>query len=161
MEHPRFRLIQGGKSREIVVLNAGDEAFGRTMADWIREVAGDEYQIKFRSTCYGDELLELGKRYHIDIFTLLLNSIILSSGNCPPRNRMNKALDIVAHIKAEYGSPVLAFYGFPDDDNFADQARSAGADFVFKVPAPATTLNEAIKVSLAMIHRLNSACVDG
>jgi len=113
---------------------------------FINEATGNKYDLKIKSSPYADELLELTENGTFDIFILILNNIVFTGGS-----RIEKALQLVTHLRETYQKPIIALAGWPDDPSLAEKAKLAGANFFFRMPFKPKDFMEAIKKCLGII----------
>ena len=139
--------------RQIRVAYAGPDGFDEAIAAYTREILGEGYDLRFYSTVYAQELLETAQNHDVDIFVLFLNSIAFPSGNLPAEKRLEQALKLVIHLKAKYRGAVIGLYAWPNEPYFANRAKMAGADFVFRAPSEQKEFQAALEVCLEDVKR--------
>ena len=115
----------------------------------IRDAIKDKYDLELKSTAHVDELLELAKGKSFDLSILVLNNIIFPSDNLPVEKRIERSLEVIAHLKTTYRKPIIAITGWPDDPSFDERAKHAGASFFFKLPFNPEDFQEAVSQLLA------------
>jgi hypothetical protein len=87
----------------------------------------------------------------VHIFIFVLDNIIIDEGSWDfAFLRIEKALSLVAEVKAKYKKPVIAMRGLPSDATFSGEVRRAGADYFFPLPFPGPEFQEAINKCMNM-----------
>jgi len=128
--HVRILLVTGKEYRVESVI-----------ARYLRDKAGDRYDFEFVTAFKAGEILELSQTYEFDMFFLFLNNIPFHLDNNPFHmenlstfgNRLNRALQLVNHLKTTYRKPVIAVSGIADLEE--EEVKRAGVDFYFLMPA--------------------------
>ena len=128
-----------------------DPGLREFFSDLIKEVTGNEYDMKISSTVYSNELLEFARSGSFDLFILILNNIVFPSGNISFENRIRKSLQLVAHLKNQYQKPVIALAGWPHDSSLTKKAHLAGANFFLPLPFKPENFMEVIEKCLSQI----------
>ncbi len=115
-----------------VFLDSGDDEFAEILSQLIRR--SYEVQISILSLPKEEEFLVAAKNVSFDIFIITLNNIHYYS--CRPRyeDMYEGAFHLISYLKSTYEKPVIALYGYPDDQDYPDKVKLAGADFVFNLP---------------------------
>lgn len=108
----------------------------------------NDHEVRSLSSPHEKDLLKAAEDGSFDMFILLLNNIIYNSHRSREEDLREGAFDLVSYMKTRYKKPVIALYGYPDDPDYADKVRSAGADFVFRMPFKAENFLDAIEKCL-------------
>jgi CheY-like chemotaxis protein len=109
--------------------------FDHMLSVIIRRRLGNKYDMSFMSVSTGDRLWKLAESHPFDIFILIPNNIIFPRINLTLKERGEKLLKIIAHLRATYGKPVMAMSAFwTKDTSFAKKARLAGVSSYLDMP---------------------------
>lgn len=141
-----LKLVSSLNARPLRVLFSGDKYIGEVILDNLKIIYQGRYNVTgFLVAGQASEILDFAETQMVDVFILILNNIIFSSGNRPAENRIEKGLKFLAFIRKTYAKPVIGLFGWPDDPSFKQRARDAGADFVFRMPFELETFNKAFE----------------
>jgi len=144
-----LHLVSSLEARPIKVLFSGEKYLGEVVLDTLKIIYQGRYNITgFLPAFKASETLNFAETQMIDVFILILNNIIFSSGNHPFENRIEKALKFLTFIKETYAKPVIVLFGKPDDPSFEKRVKDAGADFVFRMPFEWKAFNKAFESCL-------------
>ena len=117
------------KKRPIhVVLGNVEENLNDLFTELIKEVVKDKYDLKIKSVFYGEELMKIEENNDVDIFIVVINNIILR-GPYPPKERIEKCVQLIAQIKKAYVMSVIAL-----SPAFLESVKQTGVDFYFPLP---------------------------
>ncbi|MHC4805486.1 MAG: hypothetical protein ACYTBX_04380 [Planctomycetota bacterium] len=124
------------ENRQIRVLIGNIEPnFDHMLSVIIRRPLGNKYDISFMSVSTADRLLKLAESHSFDIFILIPNNIIFPRNNLTLKQRGEKLLKIIAHLRATYGKLVMAMSTFwTKDTSFAKKERLAGVSSYLDMP---------------------------
>lgn len=141
-----------------VVLSDYEENFtANVISEIIKTKISDEYELKFRFSFYGHELLEFAETGAVDVFILNLNCLTNSDKTLHTACGLEYSLQILSVIKTKYPIPVIAFSAF---SKIAARAKLAGADFYldqpFKVEEFWRAFEKCLKILSGAAHRQSS-----
>jgi len=130
------RMKEGVVKREMRVLTGNIEPnFDHMLSVIITKRLGGEYELCFMTAGYGEDLLRLTEEHSFDIFILVTNNILFKRKNVTIKDRGRKVLEIIAHLRATYGKPIIAASAFwTKDTSFAKRARNAGVSCYLDMP---------------------------
>jgi len=144
-----LNLVSSLHARPLRVLFSGDKYIGEVIIDDLKRIYQGRYNITgFLAAEQASEILDFAETQMIDVFILILNNIIFSSGNRPFENRIEKALEFLTFIRKNYAKPIIGLFGLPDDPSFEQRVKDAGADFVFRMPFEWEPFNKAFESCL-------------
>jgi hypothetical protein len=138
-----YRMIQGASdAREFqVLLAAGDKGLNRVFGSFLTNKAGRVLPPLRLHTLEGSSARSLrgiveGRQF--DLCTLVLNNIIFGSEvyECsePREARLQGTLNLVRDLVNSYSIQVIALYGWPDDPDYPERVKAAGASVVIRLP---------------------------
>jgi CheY-like chemotaxis protein len=129
-------MKEGIVKREIRLLIGNIEPnFDHMLSVIITKLLGGEYDLSVVTARDGDELLRLAEEHSFDIFILVTNNILFKRKNVTIKDRGRKVLEIIAHLKATYGKPIIAASAFwTKDTSFAKKAKLAGVSCYLDMP---------------------------
>ena len=112
--------------REIRVLTcSGEEAILASWKGIIQVHLGEAYDVNVTDRNTGSKILEYVRQQPIDLIVAMVNNILVpaSDGN----DRILKAIELLAHLKAEYGMPIIAFSTFvPESFDLPELLKQGG-----------------------------------
>ncbi len=122
--------------REIRLLIGNIEPnFDHMVSVTITKRLGGKYDLSVVTARDGDELLRLAGEHLFDIFILVTNNILFKNKNVTIKDRGREVLEIIAHLRATYGKPIIAASAFwTKDSSFAKRARKAGVSCYLDMP---------------------------
>lgn len=115
---------------------------------------GQKYDLSVAEIPYTDKFLAQAESEAVDLFILLLNNMFHSPDSKfrgdKNRNRVERQLDVITHLKHTYHKPVFAMTGWPlSADSWNDEnTKQAGASFLFQLPVEGTLLRNAARQCL-------------
>jgi CheY-like chemotaxis protein len=129
-------MKEGIVKREIRVLTGNIEPnFDYMFSTIIRRRLGNEYELSFMTAGYGEDLLRPAEEHSFDIFILVTNNILFKRKNVTIKDRGREVLEIIAHLRATYGKPILAMSAFwTKNTSFAKSAKLAGVSCYLDMP---------------------------
>ena len=147
-----LELIQEQKKQQVRVQigDAFEDGFTDIFSDLIKKVVKDKYDLKLGSSSYGQELLELAENGAIDIFILIMENILFSSGDSVG-DRLVQSVQLVTQIKAAYGRPVIVLTGLTTRHSSLMAKAKLAADFFFPIPFQPVAFMEAFQRCLEML----------
>jgi TPR repeat protein len=116
-----------------VLTCSGEEAIVATWTVIIRGHLGEAYDVNVTDRNTGSEILEFVRQQPIDFIVAMVNNILVPStdGN----DRIRKAVELLARLKAEYGIPVIAFSTFePKSFDLPELLKQGGIDAFLWAP---------------------------
>jgi hypothetical protein len=138
------------KKKQIhILLCLWEDELAKILTKWIEDRNG--FQVTSLNSSYEEDLLKAAEAGSFDMFVLLLNNIIYHSDKPRAEALNDKPFELVSYLKITYEKPVIALYGYPDDPNYANKVRMAGADFVFRLPFQLKAFQEAIEDSFNLV----------
>ena len=123
-----------------------DDGLTDLLSELIRDVIKDKYDLKVRSSAYGEELLKLAENRTVDIFILVLNNIKFID-NLSYTMAMASVMNLITFFKKTYEKPVIALSDWITDSPFVMMAKLS-ADFFFPLPFEHDSFKEAIQKCL-------------
>jgi hypothetical protein len=139
--------------KKLRIVYAGPDGIDQGIADYTRYILGLEYDLKFTSTWYAEEALEVARKHDVDIFILFLNSIFFIPEDLPAEERLDRALSLIVHLKARYRGAVIGLYAYPDNPYFPRRAKMAGVDYLFRAPFDPEDFRLALEACLENVKR--------
>lgn len=133
-----------------VLIGESDQSIIDCLVGAFNPVIGERAEVDAFATSSATELCSYANEHHVDLFILVLNNLLFSDGNMPPRQRIRQALQFVSDLKRAYGVPIIALAGWPNDPQFADRVLYAGADRFYSLPIRPFDLEEAVRQCLAV-----------
>ncbi len=144
-------LIDEVKKKKLEVLIGNHEdAITEILIEYVKLLVTDKYDLSVTPVFLGEEILNFAKEHPIDLFIIVTNNIIFRSEDLPAELRIEKALWLIKFLRETYGSPVIAFYGWPDDPLFPEKVKQAGANYCFKMPTKFEELKKPIEKCLGL-----------
>lgn len=117
---------------KLVLSDYDDNLTANVISEIVKCNYSDEYDLKFKFSFYGDELLEFAETGQVDVFVLNLNCITNYDETLPiASDRLEYSLQILNEIKKKCRIPVIAYSGFSEKGPIA---KLAGADFYLDQP---------------------------
>ena len=135
-----------GKEQVQVLIGNFDDPLNGLLAEFIKEVIKDKYDLKLRVAFYGEDIVKLANKESIDIFILVLNNIAFLPVH-PVQKRLEISLQFITHIKMTYGRPVIALSGWLEDSSLVARTKLV-VDFFFPLPFKVDAFKEAIEKCL-------------
>jgi len=132
-----------------VLLQTGEDEF----SDILSQIIKHSYDVQtfILSSPKEEDLLVAAKNDSFDIFIITLNNIHYYSYRPRDEDLYEGAFHLVSYLRTTYEKPVLALYGYPDDQDSSDKVKLAGASFVLNLPFKAEPLIEAFKGCLEQL----------
>ena len=129
-------MQKGIKKRSIRVLIGNIEPnFDHMLSMIIKKRLGGKFDPTVLTAGYGDELLKLAEKHPFGIFVLIPNNIMFPRENLTCKERGEKVLEIISHLRATYGKPIIAMSAFwTKDTSFAKKAKLAGVSYYLDMP---------------------------
>ena len=145
-----LKIIHGSKKQQVrVIIGCGDDGISEYLADLVKEASNNKYDLKFFTSFYSEEILELADREAIDIFILVMNNI--DCYDYPIRERMENSLELIAQIKSTFEKPVIALSAWTEDFSQIERVELI-ADFFFPLPFEPSDIMEAVEESFDMLY---------
>jgi CheY-like chemotaxis protein len=137
---PRKKLIK-------ILLGDSKGNFTDAIAEYIKMIMEDKYDLKFFCSSHGSKILEISSKETIDIYILITNNLICD--HVANGGRLEDSLYLIQQIKKIYGKPVIALSGMdgPEYDSVNIKMQYF-ADFFFFIPPRLEMLGEAIEICL-------------
>lgn len=133
-----------------VIIGESDQSIVDCLLGAFDSAFGERPEIDAFTTSSVAELYSYANGHHVDLFVLVLNNLLFSDGNMPPRQRINQALEFVSDLKHVFGIPIIALAGWPKDPRFVGRVLSAGADCFHSLPVRPFDLEKAIRHCLTV-----------
>ncbi len=124
----------------------------KILIDFISELLTDVLgeKLSIISDWKADNIMDLAKKIHVDLFILVLNNIFWHlSDDHPSETRVNKMIELTAELKQLYHKPIIALAGWPSEEKFKIDVINAGADYFFGLPFKIEPFRAAIDDCLA------------
>jgi hypothetical protein len=152
--HGNLKLVPELKKRQLeVVIGNSEDVITEYIAECVKRVIEDKYDLKVRSFFCGEDLLEQAKNSAADIFIIVINNITFRSVY-PPQEHLQYSIQLITQIKTIYHVPIIALSGL-SDPSLVMRSKIAGADFFFPMPFKPDTFMEAIEKCLDMLPGVN------
>jgi len=144
-------LIHELKKQQVRVLIGNlNDPLNDLLSAIMKEVIKNKYDLKLGSSSYGEEMVELAENGAIDIFILIMENILFSSGDSVG-DRLVKSVQLVTQIKAAYGRPVIVLTGLTTRHSSLMAKAKLAADFFFPIPFQPVAFMEAFQRCLEML----------
>jgi hypothetical protein len=127
-----------------ILMCVNDHNITESLVATIKAGIGHKYNLQIEEIPYADKLLEHAQNESIDVFILVFNNMLIPGAICPPEIRLKKALNVLSYIKEKFKKPVIAMAGWPGDPVFEEEAKSAGANYFFRLPFAVRVFQEAV-----------------
>ncbi|MBU1864441.1 MAG: response regulator [Candidatus Omnitrophica bacterium] len=117
-----------------------EETMNEFLKDLFKDLGVESFFVE-----QGDETLTMAKTLQPDIYLLILNNIFFSPSIDSALNRIERAIDIVAKLKASVGNkPIIGMSG-SNAEQIESKARAAGVDYFFRLPFKVEELEKVIE----------------
>lgn len=117
----------------------------------IKQVIKDKYDLKVRSSFYGEEILKLAAKESVDLLILIINNISFRPENSV-QDRLENSLHLITEIKTRHGRPVIALSGLGENYSSLIAKAKLAADFYFPLPFETDAFMKAIEKCLTMLN---------
>jgi hypothetical protein len=123
---------------------------------FVHRAAGDGTRVMthYPPTIHERDFLELAARQHWDIAFLLLNNICFPSKDRSPSGLTRDAGNLIRKMKQLFGKPIVCFYGYPDEPEFARTVILSGGDCLFRIPSKTEEVVPALRYHLDQLPGL-------
>ena len=112
---------------QVSIIGNFEDSISELISSLIDKALDSRFEIHSTGIAHPKPLLTWAQNQKYDLFVIVLNNLILTSDA-----RLDLALEVVSHLKTQYGKPVIAMSGYFDNDpQLGDKARRAGADAFF------------------------------
>jgi hypothetical protein len=138
-----------------ILMSTNEPGFTEVLTGLLRTGIGHKYNLLIEEIPEANKLLEHAQSVPIDIFILILNNMLIPGASYSSHSRVKEALNVLSHIKKKYKKPVIAMAGWPDDPGFGEEARSAGANFFFRLPFEGQEFQQAVESCINIIFEKN------
>lgn len=129
-----------------ILMSANDPATTKLLNEFLHARNGQKYFFLITEIAFATELLHHEQKNHVDIFIFVVDNILFTADTgYSSDNRIKEMLDFVSFLKRKYKKPVIAIEGWPNDPAFGEEAKSAGADFFFRLPFEGQEFQEAVE----------------
>ncbi len=114
-----------------VLTCCGDNDISKLLQSLIETLLESDYVIEVTDKWKGTEILESVKRQYFDIIIPVVNNVFTgATGEC----RILKVVEHFAHLKAQYGMPIIALSGFKPSFDLPELLKQGGVDAFFWMP---------------------------
>jgi CheY-like chemotaxis protein len=144
------------KSVFSVLACSGEQGVVAAWTAIIQRHLGEAYDLTVTDGGYAPLILELVKQRPFDLIVAMVNDILV-----PPvgrNDRILKAVELLARLKAEYGIPVIAFSTFkPEDFDLPELLKRGGIDAFLWVPISIAEFRSALEICLKTSNPIETA----
>ena len=128
-ERPAKRVLR-------VLTCSGENILNDAYQRMIEHHLGSGYVVETTDSCKADDIANLVRRDLFDLIVPLINNVF--TGAQDATTRISEAVELFAGIKAQYGTPIIAFCGdlrdWPDLADLPDRTKRARLDAFFWTP---------------------------
>lgn len=111
-----------------------DDDMNQVIVETLVNALQDKYDVRITTGYSDSETYEIWQNHKFDISILVLNNVHFKNRDRGNEKHKEQMLRFVSHVRAMTRKPVIAFYGWPNDSNFAGKAIDYGASFAFQLP---------------------------
>ena len=137
---PRKRVFR-------VLTCSGEMAIRDSVKVMVQEYLGNGYAVEVTDSHDEKEILTLVEQRPVDLIAAMVNNILIL--NAGGENRILKAVELLGHLKAQYGVPVIAFSPFiPEFVDLVEALKQNRIDTFFPAPFTSDDFGAALRTCL-------------
>lgn len=144
---------QRGKLVLSVLMGAGDADFAEMVGSMVQERFSARFDVRMiADTNSATELLRRAEKQPFDLLFAVINNILWDQPDMT-ETRIRKVVELLAHLKAQYGKPIIAFSGWrPETFDLTEVLAQVGIDAFFWLPFDPEAFADALEVCLRDSH---------
>ncbi len=125
----------------------GDEDFSNAVKEMIQTHLAKTHDVSVTERFHAADIIEFVQQQPVDLIAAMVNNILIP--NTAGENRLLKAAELLGHLKAQYGVPVIAFSPFiPEFVDLVEALKQNRIDTFFPAPFDTKEFQKALDYCL-------------